>query len=55
MTLTSDIFGMIRDEQKKDAELQQFVSWFGTEKGKEYRMGSDGIQHFRDRVCVPRN
>jgi len=27
LTLTSDILGMIRDEQKNDAELPWFVSW----------------------------
>jgi len=31
------------------------VSWLGTEKGKGYRMGSDGILRFNDRVCVPGN
>jgi len=29
------------------------VSWIGTEKGKDYRIGTDGILRFRDRVCVP--
>jgi len=47
--------GLIREGQKSDAELQQFVSWLGTEKGKDYRMGSDGILRFRDRVCVSGN
>ena len=27
----------------------------GTEKGKDYRMGSNGILRFHDKVCVPRN
>jgi len=52
LMLTNDILGMIRDEQKNDAELQKFVSWLGTEKGKDYRMGSYDILRFRDRVCV---
>ena len=55
LTLNSDILGMIRDEQKNDVELQQFMSWVGTEKGKDYWMWSDGILRFRDRVCVPGN
>ena len=55
MTLTSDILETIRDQQKNDVKLQQFVSWLGTEKRKDYRMGSDGILRFRDRVCVPGN
>ena len=28
------------------------MSWLGNEKGKDYRMGSDGILRFRDKVCV---
>jgi len=55
LTLTSDVLETIREQQKSDAELQQFVSWIGTEKGKDYRMGSDGILRFRDRFCVPGN
>jgi len=55
LTLTSDLMGLIREGQKSDADLQQFVSWLGTEKGKDYRMGSDVILRFRDRVCVPGN
>ena len=31
------------------------MSWLGKEKGKDYRIGSDGILQFRDRVCVPGN
>jgi len=53
ITLTSDVLGTIRDQQRGDAEIQQFVSWIGTEKGKDYRLGTDGILRFRDRVCVP--
>jgi len=55
LTLTNDILETIRDQQKNDAELQQFVSLLGTKKGKDYRMGSNGILRFRDRVCVPGN
>jgi len=36
LTLTSDVLGTIRDQQRGDAEIQQFVSWIGTEKGKDY-------------------
>jgi len=52
LTLTSDLMGLMREGQKGDAELQQFMSWLGIEKGKDYRMGSDGILRFRDRIYV---
>jgi len=55
LTLTSDVLETICDQQKDDAELQQFVSWIGTEKWKDYRIGTDGILRFRDIVCVPGN
>ena len=29
------------------------MSWIGTKKGKDYRLGTDGILRFRDRVGVP--
>jgi len=35
LALTSDILETIRDQQKNDVELQQFVSWLGIEKGKD--------------------
>jgi len=43
LTLTSDILETIRDQQKNDAELQQFVRWLGIEKGKDYNMVTNGI------------
>jgi len=29
------------------------LGWLGTEKGKDYKMGADGILRFKNRVCVP--
>jgi len=34
--------------QGHDMELQQFIGWLGTDKGKDYQMGADNI-----RVCMP--
>jgi len=34
-------------------ELQQFIGWLGTDKGKDYQMVADGILRFKGRVCVP--
>jgi len=33
-------------------ELQQFIGWLGTDKGKYYHMGSDNILRFKGRVCM---
>jgi len=35
-------------------ELQQFVGWLGTNKGKDYQMGAYDILCFKGRVCMPR-
>jgi len=40
--------------QGHNLELQQFVGWLGTEKGKDYQMGADDILRFKGRVCVLR-
>ena len=29
------------------------MGWLGIEKGKDYKMGANGILHYRNRVCVP--
>jgi len=52
---TNTFLEEIQEGHGHDAELQQIVGWLGTEKGKEFKMGVDGILRFRDRVCVPGN
>jgi len=34
-------------------ELQQFIGWLDTDKGKDYQIGADDILRFKGRVCVP--
>ena len=53
LKVTNDFLNEIRVAQGHDSELQQFVGWMGTEKGKDYQMGADDILHFKGRVCVP--
>jgi len=55
LTVTNTFLEEIREGQVHDAELQRIVGWLGTEKGKEFKMGADGILRFRDRVCVSGN
>jgi len=55
LKVTNTFSEKIREGQGHDVELQQIVGWLGTEKGKEFKMGTDGILRFRDRVCVPGN
>jgi len=51
LRVTNDFLGEIKVAQGKDKELQQIVGWLGTEKGKDYQMGVDGILRYRNRVC----
>jgi len=53
LRVTNEFLNKIRVAQGHDLELQQFVGWLDTEKGKDYRMGEDGILRFKGRVCVP--
>jgi len=53
LRVTNEFLNEIRVAQGHDLELQQFVGWLGTEKGKDYQMGEDGILRFKGRVCVP--
>jgi len=52
LRITNEFLDEIRVEQGNDQELQQIIEWLGSNKGKNFRMGKDGILHFRERVCV---
>ena len=51
LKVTNEFLEEIRVEQRKDQDLQQIVGWLGTDKGKDYHMGKDGILRFRNKVC----
>jgi len=53
LRVTNEFLNEIRVAQGHDLELQQFLGWLGTEKGKDYQMGEDDILRFKGRVCVP--
>jgi len=53
LKVTNEFLNEIYVAQGHDWELQQFVGWLGTEKGKDYQMGVDGILRFKGRVFVP--
>jgi len=50
LRITNEFLNEIRVEH----ELQKIIGWLGTDKGKDFRMGKEGILRFRERVCVPR-
>jgi len=52
LKVTNEFLNEICVAQGHDLELQQFVGWLGTKKGKDYQMGADDILHFKGRVCV---
>jgi len=53
LRVTNEFLSEVHVAQGHDLELQQFVGWLGTDKGKDYQMGEDGILRFKGRVCVP--
>ena len=40
-------------KQPSDPKLQRTIKSLGTEKAKDFLMGSDGVLRFRGRVCIP--
>ena len=53
LKVTNDFLNEIHVAQGHDMELQKFIGWLGTDKGKHYQMGEDDILGFKGRVCVP--
>ena len=53
LKVTNEFLEQIRVAQGDDLELQEYIRRLGTDKGKDYSMGGDGILRFKGRVCVP--
>jgi len=53
LKVTNEFLNEICVAQGHDMELQQFIGWLDTDKGKDYQMGEDDILRFKGRVCVP--
>jgi len=47
LTVSNDFLALIKEK------LQRTVELLGTEKAKNFLMGSDGVLRFRGRVCIP--
>jgi len=55
LRITNEFLDEVRVEQGNDRELQHIIGELGTKTRKNFKMGKDGILHFRKRVCVPRS
>jgi len=53
LTVSSDFLVLIKERQLSDPKLQRTVELLGTEKAKDFVIGSDGVLRFRGRVCIP--
>jgi len=53
LTMSNDFLALIKEKQPSDPKLQRTVELLGTEKAKDFLMGSDGVLRFRGRVCIP--
>jgi len=53
LTVSSDFLVLIKERQLSDPKLQKTVELLGTEKAKDFVVGSDGVLRFRGRVCIP--
>jgi len=53
LTVSSDFLVLIKERQLSDPKLQKIVELLGTEKAKDFVVGSDGVLRFRGRICIP--
>ncbi|XP_052736657.1 uncharacterized protein LOC128197864 [Vigna angularis] len=53
LVVSNDLLKHIKEEQSKDVELQTSSSLIGTDQGKDFALGTDGILRFKGRVCIP--
>ena len=52
LRMSSDFLILIKERQLSDPKLRRTVELLGTEKAKEFKVGSDGVLRFRYRVCI---
>jgi len=55
LTVFSDFLVLIKERELSDPKLQRTVELLGTEKAKDFVIGSDGVLRFRGRVCIPKD
>lgn len=53
LKLTSNILEEIENGQKEDLKLVDRVVLVNQGKGRDFRLGENGVLMFRNRVCVP--
>jgi len=55
LTMSSDFLVLIKERQLSDSKLHITLELLGTEKAKDFVIGSDGVLRFRGRVCIPKD
>jgi hypothetical protein len=53
LKVTNELMGSIMVGQSADEELQEKVKLISQGERSEFRIGTDGILRFKDRICVP--
>jgi len=52
LTVSSDFLVLIKERQLSDPKLWRTVELLGTEKAKDFEIGSDRVLRFKGRVCI---
>jgi len=52
LRMSSDFLILIKERQLSDPKLRRTVELLGTEKAKDFEVGSDGVLRFRYKVCI---
>jgi len=55
LTISSDFLNLVKERQLADTSLVGVRELLGIHEAKEFALGSDGVQRFQGRVCVPDN
>jgi len=53
LTISSDFLVLIKERQSSDPKLRRTTELLGTDKAKDFEIGSDGVLRFRGKVCIP--
>jgi len=53
LTISSDFMSLVKEKLLVGASLKEVRELLGSDEGKEFALGNDGVLRFRGRVCVP--
>jgi len=53
LVITNEFLKMMKEKQLEDLKLKNILSLLGTDKAKDFSLGTDDIVRFQKRICIP--